>query len=61
MQYMVDTHLNARVTSLVGYTVHRVIGGDAADVSRRCHTQISLIEPKTTDHHSNKVTGFRFR
>lgn len=23
MQYMVDTHLNARVTSLVGYTVHR--------------------------------------
>ena len=26
MQYMVDTHLNARVTSLVGYTVHRGIG-----------------------------------
>ena len=57
-----DTHLHARVASLVGYTVHRGIGEDAADVSRiHSHTQISLIEPKTTDDHTHKVTGFRFR
>lgn len=62
MQYM-ETHLNARVASLIGYTVHRGIGRDAADVSWiHSHRQISLIEPKATDdHHTQKVTGFRCR